>query len=220
VLEGRSYREAARAHGVPKSWFGKLVGRYRSGGYAPVEPRSRTARRIPHRTPNELEDLIAALRTELSEAGFDAGAETIHHHLGSRHRRVPLVSTMWAGVAPTRPRHSPAPQATPQFVDPLRGAASGRRRPDGRPRPFLGAGWRDPEDQSGDGSGVGRSRESNVGEGDGVIAMTDVRERLRRVSERLTPLDRAFERLLEREARKRRCGRVAAATVALVVASP
>jgi hypothetical protein len=55
---------------------------------------------------------------------------------------------------------------------------------------------------------------------DGVIAMTDVRERLRRVSERLTPLDRAFERLLEREARKRRCGRVAAATVALVVASP
>src|SRR6266540_83164 len=48
--------------------------------------------------------------------------------------------------------------------------------------------------------------------------MTDVGERLRRVSERLTPPDRAFERLLEREARKRRHGRVAAATVALVVA--
>jgi hypothetical protein len=48
--------------------------------------------------------------------------------------------------------------------------------------------------------------------------MNDVRERLRRASERLTPPDRAFERLLEREARKRRQGRVAAATVALLVA--
>jgi len=48
--------------------------------------------------------------------------------------------------------------------------------------------------------------------------MSDVRERLRRASERLTPPNRAFERLLEREARKRRHGRVAAATVALVVA--
>jgi hypothetical protein len=48
--------------------------------------------------------------------------------------------------------------------------------------------------------------------------MTDVRERLRRASERLISPDRAFERLLERQARKRRHGRVAAATVALVVA--
>jgi len=33
VLEGRSYREVARAHGVSKSWVGKLVGRFRAGGY-------------------------------------------------------------------------------------------------------------------------------------------------------------------------------------------
>lgn len=33
VLEGRSYREVARAHGVSKSWVAKLVGRYREGGY-------------------------------------------------------------------------------------------------------------------------------------------------------------------------------------------
>jgi transposase len=32
VLEGRTYREVARAHGVSKSWVGKLVGRFRSGG--------------------------------------------------------------------------------------------------------------------------------------------------------------------------------------------
>ncbi len=48
--------------------------------------------------------------------------------------------------------------------------------------------------------------------------MTDVRERLRRASEHLTPSDRAFERLLERRDRKQRHERIAAATIALVVA--
>jgi hypothetical protein len=51
-----------------------------------------------------------------------------------------------------------------------------------------------------------------------VIAMTDVRQRLRRASEHLTPPDRAFERMLDRRDRKRRHERVAAAAVALVVA--
>jgi hypothetical protein len=51
-----------------------------------------------------------------------------------------------------------------------------------------------------------------------VIAMTDVRERLRRASEHVTPRDGAFERMLERRDRKQRHERVAAATVALVVA--
>ena len=32
VLEGRSCREVARAHGVSKSWVAKLVGRFRVGG--------------------------------------------------------------------------------------------------------------------------------------------------------------------------------------------
>ncbi len=33
VIEHRSLREVARAHGVSKSWVAILVGRYRSGGY-------------------------------------------------------------------------------------------------------------------------------------------------------------------------------------------
>ena len=51
-----------------------------------------------------------------------------------------------------------------------------------------------------------------------MIAMTDVRERLRRASEHVTPPDRAFERMLERRDRKQRHERVAAATVAIVAA--
>ena len=95
VVEGRSYREVARAHGVSKSWVGKLVGRFRAGGYPAIEPRSRAAKRIPHRTPDALEDEIVALRKELDELGLDAGAATIHYHLGTRHEAVPSVSTIW-----------------------------------------------------------------------------------------------------------------------------
>jgi transposase InsO family protein len=95
VLEGRSYREVARAHGVSKSWVGKLVARYRQGGYEALAPRSRAARRIPHRTPDELEEEIVGLRKQLCELGVDAGAETIHHHLSLRHEEVPSVSTIW-----------------------------------------------------------------------------------------------------------------------------
>ena len=95
VVEGRSYREVARAHGVSKSWVGKLVGRFRAGGYPAIEPRSRAAKRIPHRTPDALEDEIVALRKQLAELGLDAGAATIHYHLGTRHEAVPSVSTIW-----------------------------------------------------------------------------------------------------------------------------
>lgn len=95
VLEGRSYREVARAHGVSKSWVGKVVLRFRTGGYEAIAPRSRAPRRMPHRTPPELEDEIVALRKELTDLGLDAGAHTIAYHLGLRHQHVPSVSTIW-----------------------------------------------------------------------------------------------------------------------------
>jgi transposase InsO family protein len=95
VVEGRSYREVARAHGVSKSWVGKLVGRYRAGGYEAIRPRSRAAKTVPHRTPAALEDEIVALRKELTEQGHDAGAATIAYHLSRCHDRVPSVSTIW-----------------------------------------------------------------------------------------------------------------------------
>ena len=95
VLEGRSYREVARAHGVSKSWVAKVVGRYRAGGDEAIEPRSRAPKHIPHRTPAELEDEIVRLRKELCEQGFDAGAETIRHHLVQQRGDAPSVPTIW-----------------------------------------------------------------------------------------------------------------------------
>ena len=95
VLEGRSYREVARAHGVSRSYVGKLVGRYREGGYEAIAPRSRAPRCIPHRTPDDLEDEICAVRKELTELGVDAGAATIAYHLGLHREQVPSVCTIW-----------------------------------------------------------------------------------------------------------------------------
>ena len=95
VVEGRSYREVARAHGVSKSWVGKLVGRFREGGYEAIVPRSRAAKAIPHRTTAAVEDEIVKLRKELQNQGLDAGAETIRSHLVRRRPDVPSVSTIW-----------------------------------------------------------------------------------------------------------------------------
>jgi transposase InsO family protein len=95
VLEGRSYREVAAAHGVSKSYVGKLVGRFREGGYEAIAPRSKAPRSIPHRTPDAIEDEIVALRKELTDLGVDAGAATIAYHLGLISEQVPSVSTIW-----------------------------------------------------------------------------------------------------------------------------
>jgi transposase InsO family protein len=95
MLEGRSYREVAAAHGISKSYVGKLVGRFREGGYEAIAPRSRAPRNIPHRTPDALEDEIVALRKELADLGLDAGAHTIAYHLGRSHTQVPSISTIW-----------------------------------------------------------------------------------------------------------------------------
>ncbi len=113
VLEGRSYRDVARAHGVSKSWVGKVVGRFRQGGYEAIEPRSRAPRQIPHRTPPELEDEIVGLRKDLSDQGLDAGAQTIHYHLSLRHSATPSVSTIWR-VLRRRGFVSPQPHKRPR----------------------------------------------------------------------------------------------------------
>jgi transposase InsO family protein len=73
----------------------KLVTRFRLGGYEAIAPRSKAAKRIPHRTPPEVEDEIIRLRKELAEQGFDAGAETIRHHLLEARGAAPSVCTIW-----------------------------------------------------------------------------------------------------------------------------
>jgi transposase InsO family protein len=95
LLEGRSYRDVAGAHGVSKSWVAELVARYRAGGYDAVTPRSKAAKRVANRSSDELEDRVVRLRKELTDQGFDAGAHTIHYHLSLSDPSPPSVSTIW-----------------------------------------------------------------------------------------------------------------------------
>jgi transposase InsO family protein len=113
VLEKRSYREVARAHGVSKSWVGELVARYRAGGYDAIAARSKAARRIANRSSDELEDSIVRVRKELAEKGFDAGAQTIHYHLSLSDPAPPSVSTIWR-VLKRRGFVTPQPHKRPK----------------------------------------------------------------------------------------------------------
>jgi transposase len=72
LLEGRSAREVARAHGISKSWIYELIRRYRSGGYEALEPRSRRPRSCRHATSHEVGAAIVRLRSELEAQGHDA----------------------------------------------------------------------------------------------------------------------------------------------------
>jgi transposase InsO family protein len=92
---GRPIAELAAAHGVHRSWLYKLLARYRREGDAGLEPRSRRPQRSPARITERYEDDIIAIRKQLTDAGFDAGAATIQTHLARRRSDVPSVSTIW-----------------------------------------------------------------------------------------------------------------------------
>jgi transposase InsO family protein len=110
---GRSIKGLARAHDVSPSWLFTLLRRYRLEGPEGLEPRSRRPMHSPGRIADVFEDEIVALRKELEEHGFDAGAETIHVHLGARHASVPSVSTIWR-VLKTRGFVTAQPHKRPQ----------------------------------------------------------------------------------------------------------
>ena len=113
VLEGRSYRDVAAAHGVSKSWVAKLVARFREDGYDALAPRSKAAKRVANRSSAELEDRVARIRKELSDEGFDAGAQTIHYHLSLMDPSPPSVSTIWR-ILKRRGLVAPQPHKRPK----------------------------------------------------------------------------------------------------------
>ncbi len=90
-------QELAEAHGMSESWLYKLLARYRVEGPAGLESRSRRPKTSPSRIADLYEDEIVRVRKELSERGFDAGAQTIHAHMLSfitwRPRQEPVQSS-------------------------------------------------------------------------------------------------------------------------------
>ncbi|MFG1820835.1 helix-turn-helix domain-containing protein [Kribbella sp. NPDC049174] len=85
-MEGCSQAEVARWYGVSPGWVSKLMARYRAEGEAALEPRNRRPRTSPRATPAATVELVLRLRKQLTEAGLDAGADTIEWHLLHRHQ--------------------------------------------------------------------------------------------------------------------------------------
>ena len=110
---GKPIKELARTHGVSPSWLFKLLRRYRLEGPEGLRPRSRRPRSSPSRIADLYEDEIVALRKELGDAGFDAGAATIHFHLSGRHPHPPSVPTIWR-VLRARGFVTPQPHKRPK----------------------------------------------------------------------------------------------------------
>jgi transposase InsO family protein len=85
VLTGQSQSEVARTYGVSQGWISRLMARYRLEGDAAFEPLSRAPASSPGATAPETVELILQLRKRLTEAGLDAGADTIGWHLTHSH---------------------------------------------------------------------------------------------------------------------------------------
>ena len=97
LVEGRSVREVAAAHGVSKSWLYELLARYRDEGAPGLVPRSRRPHHSPTRMPASVEDEIVRWRKRLTDKGVDAGPATIHAHMSRRShgQPVPSEASIW-----------------------------------------------------------------------------------------------------------------------------
>lgn len=104
--------EVAARYGVHRAWVYKLKARYEAEGDTALEPRSRRPKSSPTALAPDLVDLIVRLRKELSEAGLDAGPETIgwhlHHHHGHQISRASISRTLTRhGLVTPEPKKRP-----------------------------------------------------------------------------------------------------------------
>jgi transposase InsO family protein len=107
-----SITAAAAEYGISRGHLHRLLHRYREGGLAAVEPRSRRPRTDPRRTPDHVRVRVIALRSELTGRGLDAGPVTIAWHLGREGLDIPSTSTIRrilhaAGLVTPEPRKRP-----------------------------------------------------------------------------------------------------------------
>lgn len=103
---------AADEYGFSRRHLHRLLARYREGGLAAVEPRSRAPRRSPQATTDHVRDRILQLRRELTANGLDAGPVTIGWHLEQENLKAPSTSTIrrilhTAGLITPEPRKRP-----------------------------------------------------------------------------------------------------------------
>jgi transposase InsO family protein len=93
-VAGLNVTAFCRDHQISTWFFWDLRRRHRAEGGTVLEPKSRAPSRVANKTPAAVEDAIVAERKRLTEAGLDAGAETIAFHLAAL-EGLPSPSTIW-----------------------------------------------------------------------------------------------------------------------------
>lgn len=95
VLAGQSHGAVARQYGISKVWVGKLVARWRAGGWEAVEKQSTRPRTNPNASDDDTIARVIAVRTQLTDAGLDAGPHSIAAQLSRAGHHTPSVTTIW-----------------------------------------------------------------------------------------------------------------------------
>jgi transposase InsO family protein len=113
LVEGRSLRSVAASTGRSKSWVGRHVTLYREGGEEALAPKKRGPATALNRTAPEVEDAIVAMRKQLSDEGYDAGARTLRYHLQMSQGTAPALATIHR-VLVRRGFVTPQPQKRPR----------------------------------------------------------------------------------------------------------
>ena len=110
LVEGRSVREVARAHGVSKTWLYELLARYharrRSGPRRPLQ----TALSLTNPCPRTGSRTRSSRSETAHGVVVEAGPDTIHTHLAQAH----------GGIAPAQSRASGGSHTTPVSSHPSR----------------------------------------------------------------------------------------------------
>jgi transposase InsO family protein len=107
--------EFCAQHRISTWFFYDLRRRYAAEGAAALELRSRAPHRVANRTPVAVEDVIVALRKELTDAGLDAGPATIAYHLDRDGVPVPSEATIWR-ILHRRGFMTPDPSKAPKHT--------------------------------------------------------------------------------------------------------
>lgn len=94
LTENLTVTEVANRYGVHRSWVYRLKARYDEAGEAAFDPLSRRPHSTPNAIPTETVELILRLRKELTQAGHDAGADTISWHLRHHHQATVSRATI------------------------------------------------------------------------------------------------------------------------------
>ena len=95
VLAGQSHGAVAHQCGISTVWVGKLVARWRAGGWDALAKQSTRPKSNADAIGQEVIARVIALRHELIDAGLDAGSHTIAALLQSSGLPVPSVATIW-----------------------------------------------------------------------------------------------------------------------------